>query len=1133
MHTFFYFSLLCLLSLPGLSSVKATTVLLLAEDFQFHGGWATERRSHSLGKNSLRSGNSDLNAVTAIEIPEGGEYTVWARAMDYPNNRPGTRRLGVAVNGQRLPTEAGRSGANGWGWDNLGTIQLSAGTAALEIVDTTKYYGRIDAIFLSTDLDPSSLTGDQLLAHQIKPLPLKPILAAGSVATRATTFHPVHAIEPTALASVENDLSRITFHMARGPSGDPLITRKTYVRPTPEADWKQIPNKPSAETLLLLHAKGPNIDTTRFTPRWRNPDNLQQVHIGNKTYDAGYSDENNPWVAAATLQLAARNARIVDANTVELTLSDDDAKFRATLLWSAGTGGNDFAVTANITPATGGYYSIAFAPFSMLAGQDVSFHLLPPLYQFKRAPRSPNLILSSITPHPLVFVQAYGDITLGVTGAPVDLPFEWPNSVNSRYGFALLNSAGGIQPTAFQPVLGLTSSYWGAGAPQTLHWHVVAQAQPWTEALAYAAESIFQVTDYRHPVETSLTDSALNMIDLMMDPAGGWNSHLKGFWNIEGPGIVTQAAPLAILSAAVLTENENLYAQRALPSLEYLLTRPIAHFALEVPTTYPAYVKNDDIRITTPNHYYKANVWQGFDALTDNQNPWFAPLVERAARGRIPQPWLPRFAELLALYRQSPSEDLLTEILAEANTWVQRALLSPKKGEMGVTRFYNHTFIPVWWDLISLYDITADKRWIEAAEIGGMLTVAGQRSQPSPINKEELITIHPNDRFVGNQALWWRGAEPYRRGYPRKPGDVTEHTVPAWIVSPVGLGLEQPSTFFNTGQTDSEGFQNITMSSWAPALLRLYAHTGRTVFRDFARDTVIGRFGNYPGYYLRGFTDLVQSSGYPYAGPDVTSIYYHHIPPHLAFTLDWLFAEAELRSNQAIRFPWVQQAGYAWFNNRIFGLSGGEVFGHDQARPLLPKGINVPDKGLNWIAARTPGFLWIILMNDAPAPRPAHINLDTAALHIDTSQPPLVYLANNEAPQDFTPSLSIPPRGLVALRYVSEEPEPMALPPVAAQPIAVDLGEPWGTLRVWRIRSPFQKDSLFVSLSGRPKQGSKVTLVAGKGLSGDLEADQFPYEFSIYPIPANQTLSFRLRLTHFDGTQTLSDVFNLAGTHQH
>jgi len=86
------------------------------------------------------------------------------------------------------------------------------------------------------------------------------------------------------------------------------------------------------------------------------------------------------------------------------------------------------------------------------------------------------------------------------------------------------------------------------------------------------------------------------------------------------------------------------------------------------------------------------------------------------------------------------------------------------------------------------------------------------------------------------------------------------------------------------------------MSSWAPSLLRLNTNHKYKFFETYARNSIIGRFASYPGYYAAGYTDLPLDSLYPYKGPDVTSLYYHHIPAHLALSLDFLITEAIQRS---------------------------------------------------------------------------------------------------------------------------------------------------------------------------------------------------------------------------------------------
>ena len=146
---------------------------------------------------------------------------------------------------------------------------------------------------------------------------------------------------------------------------------------------------------------------------------------------------------------------------------------------------------------------------------------------------------------------------------------------------------------------------------------------------------------------------------------------------------------------------------------------------------------------------------------------------------------------------------------------------------------------------------------------------------------------------------------------------------------------------------------NIMQSTWAPHLLRVYRHTNRTLFRTFARNSVIGRFANYPGYYLTCFTDLVHDPRYPYTGPDITSIYYHHIPVHYAFAMDYLVADAEARSGGQVVFPWVKQKNYAWFNNRVYTAEPGTVYSDRNAVLWLERGLVTTDLQTDWLAARS------------------------------------------------------------------------------------------------------------------------------------------------------------------------------------
>ncbi len=1116
----------------AVSAPPPQPLLVLAQDFQLPGGWMTDTRSGSLGARILRTPGTDLNALTGISVPAAGDYSVWVHAVDVTHSQPGARRFTLAFNGARLPREAGAHGKEGWAWQNLGTVTLPAGETIVELVDTARFFGRFDAVLLAADpaFDPSTKTRSALLRLKTAPL----ILATEPVRATASDSAPVSlAGSPRELATLENTAARVRFLAHDDGQGRTLVRRETAVR-SADGAWIPLPASAAPESLDLLHSPANNIEAGQIHPRWRNPDNELLIRSGGRGYRTA-GDAANPYRAAPSARYLARSARALPDGSVELTFSSAASSSPAgdtlTATWRRAPGGGDFEVSVSINPLRSGFYSVVAAPFAEAAPESVAFHLLPPLYQFQRLPERPKLVPSSVTPHPVSFIElaASSDrpaITLGVASDPAELPFEWPNASNARYGFALQSDSGLLQPAVFRPLLGLGDSEWRAGEPRTVRWRVLARAGDWRDTLAYATHHIFSVRDYRHPVNASLTTAALNMIELMRDEkGGGFDPSLRGFWNIEGRGVATQASPLTLLSAALLTEDESLYASHGLPAIEWTLTRPIAHIAREVPDTYPPYVDEKTIRITSPSRFYGAAYWQGVHALTDSANPWMIDLVNRAAAAGPRQKWVPKFSDTLALHRLNPSPELLAAAEQQAADYVAKEIDGRKTGDIGYTPFYNHDFIPVWWDLLALHELTGDARWLRAAETGGMLTVAGLRSQPQATAPTQLV--HPNNEFIGNNHLWWRGDVQFRLGLPRTPGDVTEKTVPSWQVSPVGLGFEQPSTFFaGSSKNSTDGFQNILMSSWTPALLRLHAATGKEVYRDFARSGVVGRFANYPGYYLRGFTDLIHDPAYPLKGPDVTSFYYHHIPVQLAFTLDWLFAEAELRSRGAIKFPFAQQAGYVWFNNRIYGAGGGEIFGEKNLRPVLSKGVVVSDPGLNWIAARGEKTFWLILMNDAAEPRPALAQLDSAALRLRRG-PVEVHAPGQPVRRVRNSStVSIPPRGLVALAFPAEPaPAKPVLPPVASAPLAADLPEGHGKVLAWRIRSPFGKDSLYVCLDGGPeRRGAYELLLEGH----DPRAiTRYPYEFTVHTLSPEAALTFRIRHTDTAGAVTTSEPFSL------
>ncbi|HEY9248141.1 MAG TPA: hypothetical protein VIO38_03375, partial [Rariglobus sp.] len=752
-----------------------STLLVLAADIQFPNGWVSAHRSDAIGPSILRSSGAGHNALTAINLPASGDYTVWARAVDFIQPRPGERRYTVALNGRRLPGEAGHHGGEGWAWERLGTMRLPAGETALELVDTSRFFARCDGVLLTRDetLDPNTLSKTALLRLRIAPLIIKPGESPASEANPAPVATNASVDRIHEVATLAGDGVRMRFVEAGG-----FIRRITEVgSPASPRTWIEVPGTTAPESLLVLHSDQNTIETVQINPVWRNPANILHVRIAGNDYTVGSDEAANPYRSAPSRRLQARSARPTGDGGVELTFADATRTTTAKVVWRLSPGRSDFEVAATLTAWADGYYSIGSAPFAAHDAGEVAFNLLPPLYQFQRLPDRPRLIPSSVTPQPLALVELAANearpaLTLGVAASPSELPFEWPDIHNSRYGFCLQADDGRLQPAVFRPLLGLADSHWNHGDTHTVRWRVIARAADWRDTLAYASTHIFNVTDYRHPIDRSLTESARAMIALMQDDQfGGWDAHLKGFLNVEAPNTVTQSAPLAILSAAVLTGDENLYVTRALPSIEYTLTRPSAHFATEVPNSQPVYADAKAIRITSPSRFFGAAYWQGVHALLGDANPWMIDLVKDAASRGPAQKWVPKFSDTLALHRLNPSPELLALAEKQASAWVAKEIDGRKTGDLGYAPFYNHDFVPVWWDLLALYEATHNARWLDAARTAGMLTVAGLRSHPAPAMPEAPFTVHPDNRYTGLSYLWWKGDKPFRLGWPRRPGD--------------------------------------------------------------------------------------------------------------------------------------------------------------------------------------------------------------------------------------------------------------------------------------------------------------------------------------------------------------------------
>lgn len=103
-------------------------------------------------------------ANASFELKQGGTYYVWARALDFPKDRPGIRFFKVAIDGTEMPEKAGTHGQEGWRWQKVGEISLNAGTHTFSMIDASAFYSRCEALAITNDPNFSGPSAKEMLS---------------------------------------------------------------------------------------------------------------------------------------------------------------------------------------------------------------------------------------------------------------------------------------------------------------------------------------------------------------------------------------------------------------------------------------------------------------------------------------------------------------------------------------------------------------------------------------------------------------------------------------------------------------------------------------------------------------------------------------------------------------------------------------------------------------------------------------------------------------------------------------------------------------------------------------------------------------------------------------------------------
>lgn len=1106
--------------------------MIEAEAFQFKGKWFTERSGECMGSSMLRLGgggslDGKYDALTAVDILEAGEYNVWVRSADYAKLQ-GTRRFRLSVN-ERPMAESGAHGKEGWYWENVGSIRLEKGPALLRLHDSNKNFGRCDAILLCSDfsVDPNEVERKKIGKWRRNPAKIKTV----STGLENVSASVEAGYDAVSLASAENSELRLSF--VRTPSG--ALACRTEINVN--GIWRRFCSNSEDNRLFLIYSKGNEIGYEKFYASWKEPVAESRFTFGGREYVVrSDTDYTNPFVSgvlseAIPVSVEQKAARSIEVRYITKNGSVIDG------IWTVPENGHHVTVDLSCTAAEDGMYSMALTALQPVPESMAGNVLMPPMFQFRRVPESPVLMPSAMMQQPLSMVECQsapsGVLSSFISGDDSMFRGEWGSVDCSPIGFTLRNHTNSVQPCAFSPVLGMEDSMLAAGQTVSRRFVIGVSPSNWTEELGYISDKVYKVRDYRRQEETSLTDAVFNIWDLMSDAEyGGWDDSLKGFYDIEGdPGTaptVVHSAPLAIIGVAAVSADEDFYMKRALPTIEYTLSRSGYRWATDlVPSGYNKTLET--LKLNPFKSQFNTSYYEGLNSMLGGLNPWLKEIALPDGEVRQTKGYstpVVSWVQFLSAYRMTGDGKWLDLALETAERYVNLHIYTKSDQPSGDMAFYNSQMYPAWWNLVDLYEITGERKWLDAARYGAASTIAGIRSYPAV--PEDLQTIHPGGQFEGNTTMWWKGKEKYRLGYPRVAGDSPEKQVPGWKVSPVGLGFEQPGTYFL--RQKGKKVRPVFMSSWAPHLLRLYAHSGEEIYQTYARNAVIGRFANYPGYYATGYTDITMSADFPYKGPDVSSIYYHHIPPHLAFTWDYLVSGIIERAKGHVSFPYSLQEGFVWFSNRIYGAGKGRVFPDRNVRLWMKRGLIETDRPeVNYLTAVSDRNFWILLSNESDGETTVNLRLADMASMLLPGCAASLYTETGKSSKitgtEDRIAVTIPAKGFRAVSLPVPKTKTASVPALQHGMKVIDAGEMFGKVFLFRIRSPFGWDSVYGFAETAPQKGRKLS-VSVECNGEKTTVCGYPFEWSFYKIGLDEKAVVRMTFKE-DGREERTEEITL------
>lgn len=729
----------------------------------------------------------------------------------------------------------------------------------------------------------------------------------------------------------------------------------------------------------------------------------------------------NLWEAGEHIELTAVKFTVREAQKVIFQFVQPE-KFIVELKMNLAPGAAAPEFLWSITAKSAGWFSVGFTGLKAQKPEELDFLYQPLVWSWKRFPEEAVLTPEAFATTAASFTNSNG-FTEGLAVNPKEIPYRFAKFNNSRFGIAIRTKDGQAKPMVFSPILGGASSQMQEGDQYHFSIRYFSQSGDWNKGVDYLFEDILKYHNERRNVSVSLNQTLENMIDFAMDDVyGGWVKKLKGSdYKFDVPGTVKNVSALHPLSIAITTGNQEIYDRRALPMIEYMMSRQKYLYAV-----------SDTIIKQNPSHFLKGPCMEigelvSLYQITGEQNVAFKAETNRLF-GKARQLNLKTatggdsWQDYLAKYRLDKNPATLEKSMQKADDYLENTIrnypedFSTNAGLSDKQATFSIDYSNRWQDLLELYEETGKERYLNAAYEGSKQFLLWTRSNPQA--PDTTIIVNNNGNVPGVFPGRRHKANSYEWKKFDTSTDIQEQTVPAWRTSFVGLPPEQPYTYVHGP---------IMLHHQAAPMLRLAHLKNDALLRDAAYNGILGRYANFPGYYFTSLhTNVYQQLDYPlhsYLDIKYNAIFYNHIWPHIALLQDFLVSDAYYRSAGKIDFPSAYAPGYAYLISKVYGQETGEIYENKNVHLWLPKNaIQSSEIALNHLFGRDEQNTFLVLMNTANRTIAAELLLNPDVLKWDygKSYTTVIYQADGTITNgeliNGNLEVEVPEQGLIAVK---------------------------------------------------------------------------------------------------------------------